>query len=367
MSAVEGVWSKDIEEAFEEALAVYPPCGRRKIILTEEGKMYGRNELIARYIKMKTSKTRTRKQVSSHIQVLSRKRSKESGGRLSHGTRQRHSGTSSTTSPVRGGPAAGGSSPSRTDGVRPVSSEAGPHTTTTTATTFQLNPRPPLPPLRTSDSAKATLEGFTAFLEYGAGLPTSTMHTLFDFRETEGLHFESEGLEVVNVADLQHMVPGLQQLYARGPKDSFYCLKLSCDLLAMHKEGENAVAYFASRYRCNKPLSSIKCSSKAFLEGEPVAEKIQIEYGVPAGASGYSYIFPRSSLCQSVASFVDQVRSMQSKEEIDSALHSLSVLQTVTDRATQQPLLSLVLLFDGDLGEGSHRPLHQLFRLTAAA
>jgi hypothetical protein len=38
----ESVWNEQLEEAFHEALNLYP-SGRKKIILTDAGKMYGKH------------------------------------------------------------------------------------------------------------------------------------------------------------------------------------------------------------------------------------------------------------------------------------------------------------------------------------
>ncbi|CAK7895856.1 transcription activator Tec1p [[Candida] anglica] len=62
------IWSVDVEAAFEEVLSIIPKNGLSKIKIS--GRSCGRNELISDYIFQKTGKFRTRKQVSSHIQVI---------------------------------------------------------------------------------------------------------------------------------------------------------------------------------------------------------------------------------------------------------------------------------------------------------
>lgn len=62
------IWPDDVEQAFEEVLSIIPKNGLNKIKIS--GRSCGRNELISDYILTKTGKFRTRKQVSSHIQVI---------------------------------------------------------------------------------------------------------------------------------------------------------------------------------------------------------------------------------------------------------------------------------------------------------
>ncbi|RMZ78381.1 hypothetical protein DV738_g3947, partial [Chaetothyriales sp. CBS 135597] len=62
------VWDDRIEDAFQNALVNIEPMGRRK--KSQRGRPHGRNELISEWILRETGEYRSRKQVSSHIQVL---------------------------------------------------------------------------------------------------------------------------------------------------------------------------------------------------------------------------------------------------------------------------------------------------------
>ncbi|KAH7916006.1 TEA/ATTS domain family-domain-containing protein [Hygrophoropsis aurantiaca] len=78
----EEIWSEDIHAVFMEAVAIYPPMGKKRVkyrrVLDDQTnsmdaklsdvKSFGRCQLIQSYILEKTGQVRTRKQVSSHLQ-----------------------------------------------------------------------------------------------------------------------------------------------------------------------------------------------------------------------------------------------------------------------------------------------------------
>ncbi|KAH7889754.1 TEA/ATTS domain family-domain-containing protein [Phlebopus sp. FC_14] len=82
-SRYEDIWPENVHAAFMEAVALYPPMGKRRLkyyrLPTNDSgvtpqsarvKSFGRCQLIQSYILDKTGKNRSRKQVSSHLQRL---------------------------------------------------------------------------------------------------------------------------------------------------------------------------------------------------------------------------------------------------------------------------------------------------------
>ncbi|KAJ2864188.1 hypothetical protein GGH94_003092 [Coemansia aciculifera] len=74
-SSADEVWPAYVEDAFLKAVDIFASVGQRKYQVDDKNakgnvaELVGRNDIISRYIFMKTARYRSRKQVSSHIQV----------------------------------------------------------------------------------------------------------------------------------------------------------------------------------------------------------------------------------------------------------------------------------------------------------
>uniref|UniRef100_A0A8C5CM68 TEA domain family member 1a n=1 Tax=Gadus morhua TaxID=8049 RepID=A0A8C5CM68_GADMO len=326
----EGVWSPDIEQSFQEALAIYPPCGRRKIILSDEGKMYGRNELIARYIKLRTGKTRTRKQVSSHIQVLARRKSREFHSKLKdHSAKEKALQSISAMSSAQIVSATAihskllpgivrASFPSNaqvrdahTRTVKPYSQQAYPVQTAGTTTISGYEP-----------TGAAQTHREPAWQGRSIGTTKLRLVEISSFLETQR---EQEA------ADLSYNV----------------------------QEDPTAFYGVTSQYESSENMT-ITCSTKVCSFGKQVVEKVETEYARFENGR-FVYRINRSPMCEYMINFIHKLKHLPEKYMMNSVLENFTILLVVSNRDTQETLLCMACVFE--VSNNEHGAQHHIYRL----
>ncbi|XP_037605062.1 transcriptional enhancer factor TEF-1 isoform X4 [Sebastes umbrosus] len=395
----EGVWSPDIEQSFQEALAIYPPCGRRKIILSDEGKMYGRNELIARYIKLRTGKTRTRKQVSSHIQVLARRKSREFHSKLkvtsmdqavkdkalqsmaSMSSAQIVSATAIHNKlglpgiPRPAFPGAGlwqgmitAGQPGSSQDIKPFTQQAYPIQPVTTSissyeTTAAPGPTAPAWQGRSIGTSKLRLVEFSAFLEQQRDPDSYNKHLFVHIGQTN--HSYSDALlESVDIRQIYDKFPekkgGLKELYGKGPQNSFFLIKFWADLNCNIQDDTGSFYGVTSQYESSENMT-ITCSTKVCSFGKQVVEKVETEYARFENGR-FVYRISRSPMCEYMINFIHKLKHLPEKYMMNSVLENFTILLVVTNRDTQETLLCMACVFE--VSNSEHGAQHHIYRLV---
>uniref|UniRef100_A0A3B3Y3B7 TEA domain-containing protein n=1 Tax=Poecilia mexicana TaxID=48701 RepID=A0A3B3Y3B7_9TELE len=346
----EGVWSPDIEQSFQEALAIYPPCGRRKIILSDEGKMYGRNELIARYIKLRTGKTRTRKQVSSHLQVLARRKSREIQSKLK----------------VCASPQQGCIKPFVQP---PYSTLPGPVQQPIPAYEPLAPPPPPTATAvpvwqdRTIASSKLRMLEYSAFMEVQRDPDNYSKHLFVHIGQTNP-SYSDPLLEAVEIRQIYDKFPekkgGLKELYEKGPQNAFFLVKFWADLNSSGMlDGPGSFYGVSSQYSSMESMT-ITVSTKVCSFGKQVVEKVETEYAHLEGGK-YVYRIHRSPMCEYMINFIHKLKHLPEKYMMNSVLENFTILQVVTNRDTQETLLCIAFVFE--VSNSEHGAQYHVYRL----
>ncbi|XP_038048949.1 transcriptional enhancer factor TEF-1-like isoform X7 [Patiria miniata] len=405
----EGVWSPDIEQSFQEALAIYPPCGRRKIILSDEGKMYGRNELIARYIKLRTGKTRTRKQVSSHIQVLARRKSRElqslckqdqntkdkalqsmaamSSAQIVSATAIHNKAAAMGiaglgipgTTPLRppypahqlwqpGLTQAGTSqdiSPVSVASVKPFSATAQAYAPGGDYAAGMTPGGPPAWEGRSIGTRKLRLVEFQAFLELQRDPESVNEYNKHLFVHLgSNVSYSDPPLEAVDVRQIYDKFPekkgGLKELYDKGPPEAFFLVKFWADLNTNLSEETGAFYGVTSQYESPDNMT-IMCSTKVCSFGKQVVEKVETEYARFENGRFVYRIHP-SPMCEYMINFIHKLKHLPEKYMMNSVLENFTILQVVTNRETQETLLCIAYVFEVSTSE--HGAQHHIYRLV---
>uniref|UniRef100_H0X4Q1 TEA domain transcription factor 1 n=1 Tax=Otolemur garnettii TaxID=30611 RepID=H0X4Q1_OTOGA len=369
----------------------------------------GRNELIARYIKLRTGKTRTRKQVSSHIQVLARRKSRDFHSKLKDQTAKdkalQHMAAMSSAQIVSAtaihnklglpgiklitlrplhfafqfwpGMIQTGQ-PGSSQDVKPFVQQAYPIQPAVTAPIPGFEPTSaPAPSVpawqgRSIGTTKLRLVEFSAFLEQQRD-PDSYNKHLFVHIGHANHSYSDPLLESVDIRQIYDKFPekkgGLKELFGKGPQNAFFLVKFWVDLKWVEKSEKtgkgkkyDAGAFYGvtSQYESSENMT-VTCSTKVCSFGKQVVEKVETEYARFENGR-FVYRINRSPMCEYMINFIHKLKHLPEKYMMNSVLENFTILLVVTNRDTQETLLCMACVFE--VSNSEHGAQHHIYRLV---
>lgn len=374
----EGVWSIDIDQAFQEALAIYPPCGRRKIIISDEGKMYGRNELIARYIKLRCGKTRTRKQVSSHIQVLARKKlrdeqAKKKGDIPSLLQQASPPGVKSPSavilppSSATAVAAAAETAPLRnyptiipkveTDPLTQQIIQSLPNFWSAFPSPFGMDPLTLLPlVVQPKSEPAASPEKQESVIDQSKEIASSKL-SLFGFSayvHCNKSDVRTELVKIENTLEKDHIDISLfyekyptllRELFESSEKKDVFFLAKCWANINVSDDVQNC-QYAVDSFYSSREKFQLKVSTMACSFGSQAVEKIEQYFPTSELDGSYSFMLKNSPMCDYMVKFIAELKKLSAIETMNNVLENFTVLQIVTNSETDELLMVLCFVFE---------------------
>uniref|UniRef100_A0A671YSY3 TEA domain family member 3 b n=1 Tax=Sparus aurata TaxID=8175 RepID=A0A671YSY3_SPAAU len=371
----EGVWSPDIEQSFQEALAIYPPCGRQK-----------NNN----YMEMN---------VSSHIQVLARKKVREyQAGIKDQASKDKALQNMAALSsaqivspsmiknplpplppapyqPARFWPAIPGQ-PGPSQDIKPFAqppypSLSGPIPQSIPSKFEPLAPPPPpsatAVPVwqdRTIASSKLRMLEYSAFMEVQRDPDNYSKHLFVHIGQTNP-SYSDPLLEAVDIRQIYDKFPekkgGLKELYEKGPQNAFFLVKFWADLNSSGMQDGPGSFYGVSSQYSSLENMTITVSTKVCSFGKQVVEKVETEYARLEGGKCV-YRIHRSPMCEYMINFIHKLKHLPEKYMMNSVLENFTILQVVTNRDTQETLLCIAFVFEVSTSE--HGAQYHVYRLV---
>ncbi|XP_078392533.1 transcriptional enhancer factor TEF-1-like, partial [Cetorhinus maximus] len=210
---------------------------------------------------------------------------------------------------------------------------------------------------------KIRLVEFSAFKEQQRDPESYNKHLFVHIGQSSPSYNEAL-LESVDIRQIYDKFPekkgGLKELFEKGPSNTFFLVKFWADL-SINIQDEAGMFYgVTSQYESTENMT-ITCSSKVCSFGKQVVEKVETEYARFENGH-FLYRIHRSPMCEYLINFIHKLKQLPEKYMMNSVLENFTILQVVTNRDTQELLLCVAYVFEVSTSE--HGAQHHIYRLV---